>query len=239
MESYWNSVRIEQVKGRAVRICSHMYLPVEERQVDIFTYVSKFSAAMVAGRGREGGIPKGIEQSDGEIVPGSVPKRIAIYTSDEKIRNLSIRKEEVNTQLLTVLKETAIDCRANQPDNEPTLDCFTVSVAGTPYMFDPDLERDKASTQATKEKKVKRGVDAGVADAVAGSVAAAPGRTMEAIKVELTRNGIPREFLLGIRDPSKNYVELFETNDTTRARPIGRLAIDVDNMDEVGEAEFY
>jgi hypothetical protein len=236
MESYWNSVRIEQVKGRAVRICSHMYLPVEERKVDIFTYVSKFSAAMVAGRGKEGGIPKGIEQSDGEIVPGSVPKRIAIYTSDEKIRNLSIRKEEVNTQLLTVLKETAVDCKANQPDNEPTLDCFTVAVAGSPYMFDPDLERDKASTQAVKGLKES---SARPTAATAAATTAVPRQTTTAIKVELEHNGKLKEFLLGVRDPAKNYVELYETNDTMRARPIGKLEIDVDNTEEVGDVEFY
>ena len=241
MESYWNSVRIEQVKGRAVRICSHMYLPPEERKVDIFTYVSKFSADMVAGRGREGGIPKGIEQSDGEIIPGSVPKRIAIYTSDEKIRNLSIRKEEVNTQLLTVLKETAVDCRANQPDNEPTLDCFTVAVSGTPYMFDPDLERDKASTQAVKglKEKAPRGAAAAATAATAAPGAPRPKQTTTAIKIELERNGVPREYLLGVRDPSKNYVEFYETNDTALTRPIGKLEIDVDNTEETGDVDFY
>jgi hypothetical protein len=41
MEPYWNYVRLDQVKGRAIRICSHMDLPVDERNVDIFTYVMK------------------------------------------------------------------------------------------------------------------------------------------------------------------------------------------------------
>jgi hypothetical protein len=248
MESYWNSVRIEQVKGRAVRICSHMYLPVEERQVDIFTYVSKFSPAMVAGRGKEGGIPKGIEQSDGEIVPGSVPKRIAIYTSDEKIRNLSIRKEEVNTQLLTVLKETAVDCRANQPDNEP-LDCFTVSVAGTPYMFDPDLERDKTSTQAIKEKKPKPstvitapGAATAAAEAIAATATATVPRTkstVTAVKIRLDREGRSVEYLLGPRNPARNYVEFYESNDTALTRPVGQIRLDVDDPNAAQDLRFY
>jgi len=38
MEPYWNSVRTQQVKGRAVRICSHMDLPKDQQNVTIYTY---------------------------------------------------------------------------------------------------------------------------------------------------------------------------------------------------------
>jgi ribA/ribD-fused uncharacterized protein len=38
MEPYWNTVRTQQVKGRAVRICSHMDLPKDQQNVSIFTY---------------------------------------------------------------------------------------------------------------------------------------------------------------------------------------------------------
>jgi superfamily II DNA or RNA helicase len=38
MEPYWNEVRIDQVIGRAVRICHHKALPMDERHVDIFRY---------------------------------------------------------------------------------------------------------------------------------------------------------------------------------------------------------
>lgn len=40
MEPYWNEARIIQVQGRAIRFCSHKYLPKEERHVDIFRYSS-------------------------------------------------------------------------------------------------------------------------------------------------------------------------------------------------------
>lgn len=40
MEPYWNSVRTQQVKGRAVRICSHMDLPKDQQNVSIYTYCS-------------------------------------------------------------------------------------------------------------------------------------------------------------------------------------------------------
>lgn len=40
MEPYWNEVRITQMIGRAVRLCSHKDLPVDDRHVDVFRYKS-------------------------------------------------------------------------------------------------------------------------------------------------------------------------------------------------------
>lgn len=39
-EPYWNENRIDQVMARGVRFCSHKYLKMEERHVDIFRYKS-------------------------------------------------------------------------------------------------------------------------------------------------------------------------------------------------------
>lgn len=40
LEPYWNEVRINQLIGRAVRQCSHRDLPMKERYVDVFRYIS-------------------------------------------------------------------------------------------------------------------------------------------------------------------------------------------------------
>ena len=40
MEPYWHEIRIEQVIGRAIRFCSHKNLPLNERYVDIYRYIS-------------------------------------------------------------------------------------------------------------------------------------------------------------------------------------------------------
>lgn len=42
-EYFWNSVRIDQVIGRAVRTCSHMGLPVKDRNVGVYKYIMKFT----------------------------------------------------------------------------------------------------------------------------------------------------------------------------------------------------
>ena len=43
MEPYWHPVRIEQVIGRARRICSHNDLPENERKIEVFLYLMTFS----------------------------------------------------------------------------------------------------------------------------------------------------------------------------------------------------
>ncbi|MBA42860.1 MAG: hypothetical protein CMF62_02485 [Magnetococcales bacterium] len=40
LEPYWHEVRITQMIGRAIRLCSHRDLPMEEREVQVFRYKS-------------------------------------------------------------------------------------------------------------------------------------------------------------------------------------------------------
>ena len=43
MEPYWHPVRLEQVIGRARRICSHKALPLALQTVEVFVYLMIFS----------------------------------------------------------------------------------------------------------------------------------------------------------------------------------------------------
>ena len=43
IEPYWNPVRLEQVKGRAIRTGSHLSLPLEDRNVELYLYLSKLT----------------------------------------------------------------------------------------------------------------------------------------------------------------------------------------------------
>jgi SNF2 family DNA or RNA helicase len=40
LEPHWNELKIKQVIGRGIRICSHYILPPEERNVDVFRYIA-------------------------------------------------------------------------------------------------------------------------------------------------------------------------------------------------------
>ena len=43
MEPYWHPARMEQVIGRARRICSHTELPEQFQTVEVFVYLMTFS----------------------------------------------------------------------------------------------------------------------------------------------------------------------------------------------------
>lgn len=60
MEPYWNTVRTQQVKGRAVRICSHMDLPEQDQNVSIYTYCTTIPDEAVIAQA----IDKTLERSD-------------------------------------------------------------------------------------------------------------------------------------------------------------------------------
>jgi hypothetical protein len=132
MEPYWNSVRLEQVKGRAVRICSHEELPYEEREVEVYTYCTVFSKKHVAHP---------------ESVDVTIRTRDGLVTSDERVLAVSKRKDTINNKLLTLIKESAVDCELNAGGNGE-IQCKQLkddeSSIDRPdtYMFDPNLEID-------------------------------------------------------------------------------------------------
>ena len=107
MEPYWNYVRLEQVKGRAIRICSHMDLPVAERTVDVFTYITRFSDAQVKG----GLVNETLQNFDKG------------QTTDQSILTISSAKKKLSDNLFAVMQESAVDCELNADENG-TLACF-------------------------------------------------------------------------------------------------------------------
>jgi hypothetical protein len=104
-EPYWNPVRIEQVMGRAVRICSHSKLPLEERHVEVFLYISEFTK----------------KQLDGSFTITSKDKGLS---SDEAIYKIAERKNVITSNLFRLMKESSIDCSLNSVENEP-LKCYS------------------------------------------------------------------------------------------------------------------
>jgi hypothetical protein len=140
MEPYWIMVRLDQVKGRAIRICSHADLPPEERNVRIFTYVSVFSAEQIASTGATSAVR----------VDHTILLRDQNMTSDENVFHVSNRKQRINEALLKVMKESAVDCRMNSADNESDLACFVTDTTNlNAPMFFPDLDTDRTETAAS------------------------------------------------------------------------------------------
>jgi hypothetical protein len=209
MEPFWNLVRTEQVKGRAIRICSHMDLPPEERTVEIYTYISQFSDEQITRRDEEGGVPITIQTNDTSIDPETGRERV--MTSDEMVWNVAIRKEEISKKILTLIKEVAVDCKFNVADNEP-LQCFKVEGAANQYMFDPDLEQDKITTAA------EYGARAVVREVVEPTVIAA-----QAQKISIKRDGVKITYIVGELDTSTLQAFIYDEKDLTRKTPLGTV----------------
>jgi hypothetical protein len=166
MEPYWNDVRTAQVKGRAVRICSHAELPPAERTVDIFTYVSVFSSeAQLAKEGTMKIDEKirnrdSLSDVDAKAVGLPIPPGALQYTltSDQRLWLISNRKKALIDNLQRVMKSAAVDCRLNYEENKEEGDksfkckTFAYKQVGD-FLYDPSLERDIEETRKFNEGK--------------------------------------------------------------------------------------
>ena len=83
MEPYWHYVRIEQVIGRARRICSHNRLPRDEQNVQVYMYIS--------------------EMNDEKKAKPDI-------STDEFLFKIMNDKHILSESFLNTLKESAIDC---------------------------------------------------------------------------------------------------------------------------------
>ena len=151
MEPYWHPVRIEQVIGRARRICSHNDLKDEKlRTVHVMLYVMSFTPKQMT------------EDSSLELRLNDVSKRDAKkpLTTDQSLFEISSIKEEINRQLLTAVKEASIDCSIHRNvASKEKLKCFTFGVVNSnKFSYAPSIdteESDVSMAQNTKETELK------------------------------------------------------------------------------------
>ena len=154
MEPYWNNARLDQVKGRAIRICSHADLPLNERNVDIYTYCAVYprdEKDKVTGK---------------DLIDFTTAAADGGKTTDEFILNISKRKEKISNGLLTIMKEASVDCFLNSVDNDTNLACFKISPASgktTEPLYHPHLAEDIGNTST--EYGLERAPRESVADA--------------------------------------------------------------------------
>lgn len=137
MEPFWNKVRTDQVKGRAVRICSHSDLQYDEddtknqRTVRIYTYFSVFAKSQRP--------IETIQRQDRSRLTGQ------LQTTDQFIYELATIKDQLNTGFLSLMKAAAVDCRLNLTENKTATDpiqCFVQEGSIHEYMYDPRLDKD-------------------------------------------------------------------------------------------------
>jgi hypothetical protein len=171
MEPFWNHVRTDQVKGRAVRICSHIDLEysadpmLNQRTVEVYTYCSVFDSQALLKPDGSAGFPRidqtvlngdGMKPREAENLGFIVPPGVLDYvmTSDEYLQQISERKKKILQTIQNLMKTNAVDCQINQYENEEEgLGCITLPGSPQQYAFHPNLMKDIAET-STKFRDV-------------------------------------------------------------------------------------
>ena len=100
MEPYWHPVRLEQVIGRARRICSHKDLPVALQTVEVFVYIMIFSPEQL-----KSDMAIELKRKDLSKALPALPQ-----TSDQYLYEISEIKSNLTSQLTESIKESAFDC---------------------------------------------------------------------------------------------------------------------------------
>lgn len=139
VEPYWHMVRIEQVIGRARRICSHQDLPEELRTVKVFLYLSVLSEEQKKSE-------KNIELRIRDVsrIDGETP-----VTTDESLFEIATLKDKNNKLFLKAVKETSIDCSLYASKNkEEKLVCYGFGkVESNNFASYPSYDRDALEKQ--------------------------------------------------------------------------------------------
>jgi len=152
VEPYWHNVRIEQVIGRARRICSHEELPEEHKTVKVFLYLSVFTETQKTDK-------KTIEimMHDKSRIDGRA------ITTDESLYEISQIKDKINQQILKSIKETAIDCnvynKKTKGKDDENLVCYGSNfekIESNDFISYPTLEKDMSEKEELNviEKKI-------------------------------------------------------------------------------------
>lgn len=142
MEYFWNSVRINQVIGRAVRTCSHEMLPIAERNVQIFTYIMSFTK----------------KQMEKDFTLRTLDKE---KTTDEYILDIARRKEDIINKFLDMLKSASFDCIINSSQNKPLENgykCYNwaINIDENQLSYTENINDDKNILKDTRYQVLKK-----------------------------------------------------------------------------------
>ena len=142
-EPYWHPVRVEQVIGRAARICSHKDLPAELRNVKVFMYLMTFSQKQL-----DDDSSVELRLKDKSKVDRKTP-----LTSDEALYEISNIKNEINKRILTAVKEASIDCSLySMAGSKEPLVCFSfgkTEPSPSKFAITPALEGEETDVVAS------------------------------------------------------------------------------------------
>jgi hypothetical protein len=197
VEPYWHMVRVQQVIGRARRICSHEELPIELQTIKVFIYITTYSAKQ----------KKSEDYKVLHLIDRSKINSEEIVTTDESLFEMAERKDRINQKLLDAVKSSAIDCKLYNKSGSGYL-CYTANGDNNNFLTIPEIGKDKNDTNEI-EQNIKNIVLFGLQE------------------IKYTHNGQITTYYLNRRNNEifdVNEVKDSEArNDNHNLKPIGRL----------------
>ena len=158
VEPYWHPVRIDQVIGRARRICSHKDLPEALRTIKVFVYLMTFTKRQLDDE-------SSIEL---KLKDRSKIDNLTVITSDEALYEIANMKKKINKQLLNAMKEASIDCAVNVKSNQKeNIKCFSFGKTyATSFSYQPSISKEESdkSTEINKTKLTWTAVEVEIAN---------------------------------------------------------------------------
>lgn len=140
IEPFWNPVRVNQVKGRAVRVASHVELPPKERKVEITTYLASIKQKHLKADRII------MDDSDG-------------MSSDQVLFNISKRKLDLMEDLLKLINSASIDCALNRAETvskDNQFECLSFGqTKERNYASIPDISKEVVDSERVRVVKTK------------------------------------------------------------------------------------
>lgn len=141
-EPFWNRVRIDQVIGRAVRTGSHLQLPPEERNVQVFMYTSTFTKDQLKDN-------------------FTLVRLDDSMTSDQHIFHIAEQKSNIIQQFLDMLKRASLDCINNSTKNgmvQSGMQCysFPINMEDGETAYAPSIGDEKRKLAQKRLEKTRK-----------------------------------------------------------------------------------
>jgi len=149
VEPYWHMVRVDQVVGRARRICSHRNLPEELRTIKVFLYMCEFTEKQKMSDAN-----LTIMTRDTSRLYGTEGKRENAVTTDQALYEIAVLKNNMTKQLLNSVKESAVDCSIHDTKSEGLV-CYEYGFAtSNEFSSFPTYQQDQEVREGTDVKAI-------------------------------------------------------------------------------------
>lgn len=158
MEPFWNIIKIDQVIGRARRISSHRYLPIAQRNVTVYEYISKFTPEQLTNTWNSKELSElgvNLEQFSIHSYSKEITSEDEGKTSDQNLKILSEKKNELISSFIEILRQGAVDCQFNMKENIKSigkikcLNTDNLSTINENFIYVPDSDYKYISVKTT------------------------------------------------------------------------------------------